>query len=515
MNAGLLAPDMRPAAKAAAIEQIATRYTTSVRTVYRHLDGLNKGAPARKAREDRGQSRALTSEQQHFLRRLVIAPQYKGHSDSQLCRLFANAHPSCSASEATIRRALARLADELGRMGSASTPHIIEVARINQRWEIDLSRADLFVADPAVNGGFPFRPQLVVCEDSKTRSCMFAQYTPTGKRVDVGTTVFNSIIQQSPEWPQCGIPEEIGCDWGSVFAGEYFETVCTGLGIRRNMGHPYYPQDKGKVERFIGTIHNTWENTLVGFTTNDNTGDDAIDPRKFFRALGDADKPRAWIDPRFDRPLMDLAEANVRLWSWIAEVYHRRNHRTLGMAPNVAWALALRDRGRPIEIRTRQWLAMHFLPREYRTVRRGLVQLDSLQFYHPELASYEGLSIQLRYTPDDCRTVHAYHENSYIGECQLHQPLVMGSEDKQSWEAFQLIKRTNHQRTELLREIKRELLAANVVQPGLHSEMPIEQNFVMLSQPPIERDSAEDPLAGIVDVYDDGEVIPLRSAVNE
>lgn len=479
-DAGLLAPDLSRSDRRKAVADIAGRYGVSESTVYRHIKLMADGAPARRARSDRGVARALSSEVLASLHRMAVEPRYAGCNLAQITELLEAAHPGQNIRYATVRAEYQRFLASLPR--AVSTPRRIEVESANQRWEMDLSRGDLFIADPALNEGFPFRPQLIVCIDARTRCIMYAQYTTHGCAVDVGSTLYNAMIPQSDIWPQAGIPEEVGCDWGKVFVGEYFPTVCKNLGINVNAGHPYYPQDKGKVERVIGTIHNNFENTLPGYTTNDNTGDDSIDPRKFFRAVA-----AQWIDPRFDQPLLTLAQANELLFDYIGGTYHARKHSTLGCSPNQAWIAEMR--GRQITLPPRERLEQEFLPWQTRVIRRGQIRMSHIDFYHPMLAAYEGLNVQVRYTPDDIRRVWVYYDRARVCEATPAGVFVMGSESN-DWKSFNAIRKRNQESAQLRAQVIRELREAEITiaeSSEMYQGRAADATPILVG-PPVERD---------------------------
>ncbi len=476
-QAGLLSPDLSPGAKREGIAMIAGRYGISDSTIYRQMAKMEVGAPPRRRRSDKGKARVLDADVVSALHKLCVDPACSGMSYAGYHRRLEATFPGRSISYAAVRNEAIRFNDSLPR--TVSTPRRIEVSAVNERWEMDLSIMDCFLADPAVNEGYPFRPQLIVAEDSRSRCCLFAQYTPTGKAVDVGATLYNAIIPQSDIWPQCGVPAEVGCDWGKVFVGEYFPVVCKNLGIKVNAGHPYYPQDKGKVERFIGTIHNSFECELVGFCTNDNKGDNAIDPRKDFRFDG-----QTWVDPRFDKPLYNLAQANELLWDWVAGTYHTSRHGTLGCSPNAAWLSGMR--GRTIGVPARERLEQEFLPWEHRVVRRGQIRMWGMDFHHARLADFEGLRIQVRFTPDDCRHVFCYYERSRICEAVPQSPFIMG-DDNADWNKFRALQKANREHQQMRDEILRQIAEADIkiadVASIIHERA---ENALPLHQQPID-----------------------------
>lgn len=451
-QAGLLDPYLSCHARRAGVVAIANRYGCSEGRVYDHLKRLRDGAPARTGRSDRNSCRALSDDVRRALHAMCVAPKYNGASIKQLHELLCAEFPAESITYATVRNERARFLESIPKV--ADTPRRVEVAHVHDRYEMDLSIMDAFVADPRYEDGYPFRPQLVVCEDSRTRCCMYAQYTQHGRALDVGSTLYNAIIPQNSTWPQSGVPREIGADWGKVFTSEYFDSACAALGIKRNLGNPYHPQDKGKCERMIGSIHNGFENILVGFTTNDNKGEGNISPRKDFRQ--DAGQ---WIDPRFDKPLMTLDEANRALWDWISGTYHIRKHSTLGCSPNDMW---LREtRGMQITIPVRATLEMQFLPFETRTVRRGKVQLWNLEYWDAALGAYEGMPVQVRYTPDDISRVYVYHGHTRVAAATPSNPFIASATDM-DWSTWQKQQKANREAAREQREFLERAKAADI-----------------------------------------------------
>ena len=48
-----------------------------------------------------------------------------------------------------------------------------------------------------------------------------------------------------------GLPLAVYVDRGKVFTAKQFDTICASLGIQRILGTPYYPEGRGKIERFF------------------------------------------------------------------------------------------------------------------------------------------------------------------------------------------------------------------------------------------------------------------------
>jgi len=450
---GLLDPELSPTQRRSRLLDIAERYDCSEDTVRRQLKGIQAGAPPRKKRSDAGNGRALAGAVVLSLRKMLCEHRYDNATITQLTELLHNLHPEAKIAYSSVRAEAMRFKASLPK--AVSTPRRIEIAGANSRWEMDLSVGDLFLADPRLNKGFPFRPQLIVCEDACTRCCMFAAYKTTGRAIDVGAVLHQAILPQSDIWPQCGIPREVGCDWGKVFVGQYFNAACAALGIATNPGHPYYPQDKGKLERFIGTIHHSFENTLVGWCTMNNRGEDSIDPRKFFRQIG-----AQWIDPRFDRALMTLPQLNDLLHDWIGGSYHRQKHGTLGCSPNDQWLAEMR--GRQIAIPDRKFLEVQFLPWHSRVASRGQIVIDEIVYQHEALAQVDGCSVQVRYVPDDVSLVHIYRDGLKVCDASPAPTYIVNQAETMDWATWNKTRRDNHERQALRRQVIAENQAADI-----------------------------------------------------
>ena len=60
---------------------------------------------------------------------------------------------------------------------------------------------------------------------------------------DVAESFLNEV------WKLHGLPSEIISDIDAKFAGEYWESICKTLSIKRKMSTAYYPQTGGQTER--------------------------------------------------------------------------------------------------------------------------------------------------------------------------------------------------------------------------------------------------------------------------
>lgn len=442
---GLLNPHLSRADRSAGINAVCDQLGCSTSTVYNHLKRLADGKPARKPRADKGACRALPEDLQKAAGRLFTARRWRNTPTRVIQRMLLEQFPGRDIPYDPLQRLRDNINADLARYVRAYA--VIEVGTPNEVWAIDCSPADFFVSMPGRE--VPIRPQMTLCQDSCTRSIMYACYSATTGWDQIGRVLYNSIKPQSDKWPQGGIPEAILLDWGKVFAGDQIELALDRLGIRRIMSHPYYPQDKGKCERVIGSVHRMAEALLPGYCGSDNKGDDSITPIKDFARRDDG----VWVDKRDGdgRPILTLDQANEFLWAWIAGAYnHEHVIRTTGQTPLQAWAQS----GFVPKLVSDSFLQQAFLSTTHRVVRRGRITCNSgLQYVHPALLSYHGLSMEVRFDSRDVRQIHCYWRGEPVCTAVVDSPLYTS----EPLDLKDLQQRKRHNR-EIARQ-KRELLA--------------------------------------------------------
>jgi len=453
---GLLAPDLTGAERRALVMKLATTLGVSDETIYRWQRKVLAGQAFRKPRADRGFSRALAlaPELQAAAASLLAQPATAHLPLPDLQRLLADRFPTAAGvSVAILRRLRQAIADQLATFGKAVAE--VVVAAPNEQWQIDCSLSDFFVVvDPAQP---PRRVQLTVCEDACTRSLMYARYSTRAAYSDIAQVLYQSLLPQSDRWPQAGLPQAVLCDWGKVFLSSHLELALASLGIRRDLAHPYYPQDKGKVERVIGTLHHCFEPGAPAYCGHNNKdGPLVLDPAKDFRRDRDG-----WVCKRDDRPLLTLDQANAALWDWIVGVYHERTHGTLGETPNQAWL-----RHRPLLlIYSDEFLEETFLERATRRVNRAAVRCHGLSYEHPALANCEGLLVEVRYDAGDLRAVNVYHQGHRL--CRAACASVILQSEPLSHETLTALKRQNAHVAAQKRALLKQLRGADVAGPEM------------------------------------------------
>jgi len=158
-----------------------------------------------------------------------------------------------------------------------------------------------------------------------------------------------------------GAPLAVYVDRGPVYTSRQFDTACATLGVQRILATAYYPEGKGKIERFFRFV-------------------------------------RADFLPELARSAVtSLAQLNQSLLAWLEVVYHRKHHQELGQSPLERFRHNPNPAGRPVDP---DLLRQAFLHRAERQVAKtATVSFQGNRYHVP--AFLRGQTIQLRYDPLD------------------------------------------------------------------------------------------------------------------
>lgn len=155
-----------------------------------------------------------------------------------------------------------------------------------------------------------------------------------------------------------GKPHRLYVDRGLIYQAQVFRTACAALDVRLIHGTAYYPEGRGKIERF-------WQNVNNEF-------------------LLELER----------EPVRSLDELNRRFWAWLEEVYHCRIHSETHATPMARFLKG----GPPAPLRHPETLAELFLWRVERTGdKTGCVRFEGNTYQLEE--GLERRRVQLRYHP--------------------------------------------------------------------------------------------------------------------
>jgi transposase InsO family protein len=265
----------------------------------------------------------------------------------------------------------------------------------NMLWEIDASPADVLLTDG--------RYSIYAVIDIYTRR-MMVSVTRTPKTEAVLALVRRAIMA----W---GVPEVLRTDNGSDFVSHAFKRAMSALAIHQDITAPFSPEQKGTVERAIGTLQRGLMPLLPGFVGHNVADRKKIEARRSFAArLGESDQNTFCVD-------LDHEGLQTTINQWVETKYLHRPHKGIdGQTPferNANWNGVIKrlENERALDI----MLAPIAGSNGIRTVTKTGIALDRARFMHPALRP--GSRVFCRHDPDDLGRIYVYSENGeeFIG----------------------------------------------------------------------------------------------------
>ena len=102
----------------------------------------------------------------------------------------------------------------------------------------------------------------MVVVDRFTKMAHFIGLETNATARDVADTFLKEV------WKLHGLPSEIISDMDARFSGEFWESLCKSLGIKRKMSTAYHPQTDGQAERTNQVLEGYLRN-FVNYDQND------------------------------------------------------------------------------------------------------------------------------------------------------------------------------------------------------------------------------------------------------
>ena len=355
-----------------------TRHTISLPTlarwerVYRAhgFDGLRPHG-----RSDRGRPRTISPETLDRAEALKREqPLRSARSIAKMLEMDAtHPIPELVVSHRTLRRQLA------GR--GATTPRLLVQQRPKPYRRFERSHfGDLWQGD-AMDGPWlpdPANPQqkrqvfLFAFLDDHTRLIPHAQFYWNEQLPRMEDCLKRAILRY-------GRPLAIYVDQGKVYTAKHVNTLCAVLGIQRVLGTPYYPEGRGKIERFFQFVQSDFMAEVPGSN------------------------------------IATLPQLNESLLAWLEVVYHRKVHTETGQAPLERYR---QDDAPTIRSVDPTELRQAFLHRVDRHVTKAATFPFEGNRYR--VAAYLRLQkVELRYDPFDLTRIEVWFQNTFL---QMAEP---------------------------------------------------------------------------------------------
>ncbi|UGA45979.1 Mu transposase C-terminal domain-containing protein [Bradyrhizobium quebecense] len=268
--------------------------------------------------------------------------------------------------------------------------------RLNEVWQIDASPADVLTTDG--------RYTIYVCEDIYSRR-LVATVTKTPRAAAVGLLIRKAILA----W---GVPERIKTDNGSDFIARTTQRLFAALSIEHEKSAPFSPEQKGHVERAIGTMQRGLMRTLEGFIGHSVADRKVIENRKAFSArLGEAPEDMFQVN-------LSAAELQARVDDWCNDVYGRAPHSGLkGQTPFAVAAMAAGNLRRIEDVRALDMLLAPVAGKDgVRTVTKTGIRIDGAHYIGGFLNV--GDQVMVRMDEEDMGRAYVYEVDgeTYLGE---------------------------------------------------------------------------------------------------
>lgn len=283
----------------------------------------------------------------------------------------------------------------------------------NQRWQLDNARLDIWVR---VRQGDRWVPaQVHICASMCPHSRSIPGFVLSARVPDSWTTalmLMSAIApKENPDWKNKGLPLIVQPDRGKTFLAHAVISSLAYLGVAIDPDPPYYPNRKGKLERWFLTLDRGCLRILPGHM-------DAIGKRRESAE-------------RHVHLLLTVPQLRKEIERWVVTDYHQRVHSETRRKPTELWEETVRLRLPESEE------ALHLMllksdkeRRVYNTGIRfnfgdsGAGEVGT--YWSPELADRIGERVRLRYNPEDNQSILVYSAatNEYLCEAWL-----MGDDD--------------------------------------------------------------------------------------
>ncbi|MGD9769525.1 MAG: DDE-type integrase/transposase/recombinase, partial [Pseudolabrys sp.] len=229
-------------------------------------------------------------------------------------------------------------------------------SHLNEVWQIDASPADVMCVDG--------RYAIYVAIDVYSRR-VIGLVSKTPRASAVGLLLRKCILT----W---GVPDRIKSDNGSDFIARETQRLFAGLAIEHEKARPFTPEQKGHVERVIGTLQRGLMRTLPGFVGHSVADRTVIRSRKSF-----ADRLGEAADDTFQVELTG-ADLQAKVDDWCNVIYANAPHSSLkGQTPFAVAAMAGGAIRRISDVRALDMLLMPVAGKDgVRTVTKTGLRID-------------------------------------------------------------------------------------------------------------------------------------------
>ncbi len=273
---------------------------------------------------------------------------------------------------------------------SAMGSHFERIERLNQVWELDSTPGDWLLKDG--------RHSVLGCIDLYSRRLKLL-VSKTSKASAVCQVMRRAII----DW---GICEAARTDNGKDYVSDQLEEVLSALEIIHEICIPFASEDKGTIERALGTMSHGILDLLPGFIGHNVAERKIIEARKSFAqrimTKGEAVEVELTSD-----------ELQERLDQWVDAIYSHDPHS--GLDGKTPWQVA-HEWAAPVR-RVYDERALDALLAEVadtRTITKKGIRFENYKFIHPILPQHAGKEVHLKRDEHELGSLYVYLEGAFL-----------------------------------------------------------------------------------------------------
>lgn len=305
-------------------------------------------------------------------------------------RTFQQAIRTLKASQNVLLTQLSNPDRYRSAMAPAGRGSLRHITRPNALWMIDASPLDAMDTEMS-------RPTVYACIDIATRRTVL-YITRTPRASAVALLIRKAILA----W---GVPEAIKTDNGSDFVAEASKRLLAGLDIELQLSSPYQPQQKGHVERVIGTMQRHFAEMLPGYVGHSVTDRKQLEDRKSFAQRLGAETAELFGVSLTMEEIQDLADRWTDTW------YQHHAHSGLGGKTPFEVAQASAAQVKRIDERALDVLLMPVAGKDgYRTVTKLGVRIDG--FFYVTFKALPQDRVFVRMDPNDLGLCYLFDADS-------------------------------------------------------------------------------------------------------
>ncbi len=265
---------------------------------------------------------------------------------------------------------------------------MVEIRERNELWLADHKQLDVMAMPPRGN---VLRPWLTVIEDSATRRVL-------GASLSIRPNQGHVLAALGMALRAAGTPEAIAFDNGLEFLALAVTEAASELLFAAVAVEAWHPHHKGKIERLHRTL-----NAMALTGVPQRTGK----PRDL--------RGRPRVVP--EEPGIPFEQLSERFYAAVGR-YNARRHSELEASPDEVFA----EDPRPLRMIAEQHLRRFLLKGITRKIRKHGIRLKNRWYHAEEIHGRRSETVEVRYAPDDLRTIEVYRNGRHWCTAELINP---------------------------------------------------------------------------------------------